>query len=53
MPSEDLRVEDDPRQEDVALLDTRLYEFNAAASGVHDAAGPGTTPGSSFASGSS
>jgi len=33
---EDLRVEDDPRREDVAVLDERLYEFNAAASGVHD-----------------
>jgi ribosomal protein S18 acetylase RimI-like enzyme len=31
-----LRVEDDARQEDVGLLDARLYEFNAAASGVHD-----------------
>src|SRR2546427_987728 len=36
MTSEDLRIEDDPRQEDIALLDARLYEFNAAASGVHD-----------------
>ncbi len=36
MTSEDLRVEDDPRREDVALLDARLYEFNAAACGVHD-----------------
>jgi ribosomal protein S18 acetylase RimI-like enzyme len=34
--AEDLRVEDDPRREDVAVLDERLYEFNAAASGVHD-----------------
>ena len=33
---EELRVEDDPRREDVALLDERLYEFNAAASGVAD-----------------
>ncbi|HYS16392.1 MAG TPA: GNAT family N-acetyltransferase [Candidatus Binatia bacterium] len=36
MANEDLRVEDDPRREDVALLDARLYEFNAAASGVAD-----------------
>ena len=35
-PPEDFRVEDDPRREDVALLDERLYEFNAAASGVDD-----------------
>jgi hypothetical protein len=36
MTSDDLRVEGDPRLEDVRLLDERLYEFNAAASGVHD-----------------
>lgn len=36
MADDDLRVEDDPRREDVALLDERLYEFNAAASGVRD-----------------
>jgi len=36
MVDEDLRVENDPRREDVALLDARLYEFNAAASGVDD-----------------
>ncbi len=36
MVDEDLRVEDDPRREDVALLDARLDEFNAAASGVDD-----------------
>jgi GNAT superfamily N-acetyltransferase len=35
-PPEDFRIEDDPRREDVALLDERLYEFNAAASGVDD-----------------
>ena len=35
-PLEDFRIEDDPRREDVALLDERLYEFNAAASGVDD-----------------
>jgi len=33
---DDLRVEDDPRREDLAVLDERLYEFNAAASGVDD-----------------
>jgi ribosomal protein S18 acetylase RimI-like enzyme len=33
---EDLRIEDDPRREDLALLDDRLYEFNAAATGVDD-----------------
>ena len=32
--AEELRVVDDPRREDLALLDERLYEFNAAASGV-------------------
>jgi ribosomal protein S18 acetylase RimI-like enzyme len=36
MASDDLRVEGDPRLEDVKLLDERLYEFNAAASDVHD-----------------
>lgn len=36
MADDDLRVEDDPRREDVALLDEGLYEFNAAASGVRD-----------------
>jgi len=36
MTSGDLRVEGDPRREDIALLDARLYEFNAAASGVDD-----------------
>src|SRR5258705_11078194 len=35
-PPDDLRIEDDPRREDVALLDERLYEFNAAASGIDD-----------------
>jgi len=33
---EDFRIEDDPRREDIALLDERLYEFNAVASGVDD-----------------
>ncbi len=36
MTKEELRVEDSPRREDMALLDERLYEFNAAASGVDD-----------------
>src|SRR5580765_7727344 len=36
MADDDLRIEDDPRREDVAILDERLYEFNAAASGVDD-----------------
>lgn len=36
MTSEALRVEDTPRREDIARLDARLYEFNAAASGVDD-----------------
>ncbi|PYN51175.1 MAG: GNAT family N-acetyltransferase [Candidatus Rokuibacteriota bacterium] len=35
-PPEDIRIENDPRREDLALLDERLYEFNAAASGVDD-----------------
>jgi ribosomal protein S18 acetylase RimI-like enzyme len=29
-------IEDEPRREDVALLDERLYEFNAAATGIDD-----------------
>ncbi len=33
---EELRVEDDPRPEDVALLNDRLYRFNASATGVDD-----------------
>lgn len=36
MTCEALRVEDEPRREDMARLDERLYEFNAAASGVDD-----------------
>jgi GNAT superfamily N-acetyltransferase len=36
MGDDDLRIEDHPRREDVQLLDERLYEFNAAASGVDD-----------------
>jgi GNAT superfamily N-acetyltransferase len=36
MTSEDLRVDDDPPLEEVARLDDRLYEFNAAATGTHD-----------------
>ena len=34
--AEDFRIEDDPSREDIALLDERVYEFNAAASGVDD-----------------
>ena len=33
-PRDDLRFEANARPEDVALLDARLYEFNAATSGV-------------------
>jgi ribosomal protein S18 acetylase RimI-like enzyme len=33
---DDFRIADDPRREDIATLDERLYEFNAAASGVDD-----------------
>jgi ribosomal protein S18 acetylase RimI-like enzyme len=36
MHDEELRVQDDPRTEDVAHLGDRLYEFNAAATGVDD-----------------
>ncbi len=32
----ELRIEDDPRPEDKALLNERLYEFSAAATGVDD-----------------
>jgi ribosomal protein S18 acetylase RimI-like enzyme len=32
----ELTIEDEPRREDVAFLDERLYEFNAAANGVDD-----------------
>ena len=34
MIDDTLRIEDDPRREDMALLDHRLYEFSAAATGV-------------------
>jgi ribosomal protein S18 acetylase RimI-like enzyme len=34
--AQELRIEDEPRAEDMALLDDRLYEFNAAATGVDD-----------------
>jgi len=34
--SDELVVEDEPRPEDVARLNERLYEFNAAVSGVDD-----------------
>jgi GNAT superfamily N-acetyltransferase len=33
---DDLRIEDEPRREDVALLHARLYEYNVAATGVDD-----------------
>jgi len=36
MTDYELKIEDEPRREDVALLDERLYEFNAAATGVDD-----------------
>jgi len=36
MTDDDLKIEDEPRREDVALLNERLYEFNAAAAGVDD-----------------
>jgi len=32
----EFRIEDDPRPEDKALLNQRLYEFNAAATGIDD-----------------
>jgi len=32
----DFRIDDDPRSEDVTRLGERLYEFNAAATGVDD-----------------
>jgi ribosomal protein S18 acetylase RimI-like enzyme len=31
-----LKIEDEPRRDDVALLDERLYEFNASAAGIDD-----------------
>ncbi|MBI2162297.1 MAG: hypothetical protein HYU25_18305 [Candidatus Rokubacteria bacterium] len=36
MTNDGLRVEDNPRRDDIALLDERLDEFNAAAGGVDD-----------------
>lgn len=33
---EEFQIEDDPRPEDKALLNERLYEFSAAATGVDD-----------------
>lgn len=36
MAREELRVEDDPSPEDMALLNDRLYRFNAATTGVDD-----------------
>jgi ribosomal protein S18 acetylase RimI-like enzyme len=35
-PIEDLRIDEDPRPEDVALLNDQLYRFNASATGVDD-----------------
>ena len=34
--AEEIRIEDEPGRGDVAVLDDRLYEFNAAATGVDD-----------------
>lgn len=39
MVGEELRVEDDPRPEDLRLLNERLYQFNAAATGMDDGRG--------------
>ena len=36
MAMQEFQIEDDPRPEDKALLNDRLYEFNAAATGCHD-----------------
>ena len=36
MVDHELQIEDEPRREDRALLDDRVYEFNAAATGVDD-----------------
>jgi GNAT superfamily N-acetyltransferase len=36
MPDDELRIEDEPRSEDVALLGDRLYEHNAAVVGCDD-----------------
>lgn len=36
MAREELRVEDEPRREDMARLNERLHEFNVKASGVDD-----------------
>ena len=36
MAAETFTVEHDPRAEDVALLNERLYQFNAAVTGVND-----------------
>jgi hypothetical protein len=33
---DELKIEEEPRREDVAVLDERLYEFNARATGVDD-----------------
>ena len=34
--SDEFRIEDDPRPEDKARLNARLYEFNAAVTGIDD-----------------
>jgi GNAT superfamily N-acetyltransferase len=39
MATGELPVEDDPRPEDVALLNDRLYRFNAGATGVDNGRG--------------
>jgi GNAT superfamily N-acetyltransferase len=36
MIDETLRIEANPTREDMALLDDRLYEFNAAVTGIDD-----------------
>ncbi len=36
MTEHELKIEDEPRREDVTFLDARLYEFNAAAADVDD-----------------
>ena len=36
MLDDELRIEDDPRPEDVATLSERLYEHNASVTGCHD-----------------
>lgn len=36
MTDDELHVEDEPRREDIAALDERLHEYNAAVTGCHD-----------------